>query len=232
MEANLEAGRIYVELKPYFPYRTWLPFLKAEAEVVGLNYRTIQSYMKLARETDNPQKYAKSAYCKAEDPNSIARKLGDAIAEKEAEEAKAAAAKHAQHEPGQSGRAAPDRVNVSAENPIDGESSEEQQQGESEEEVQSDSDADPNERADTPFIPMVLTQIPVSIPANWQDGISKLIGSQNWKVAEMEFRALLRRLLVWFKYIEEPSPVPGNEEKGIPDLWSDSERPNHGTDMA
>jgi hypothetical protein len=39
-EANLEAGRTYEELRPYFTYGTWLPFLKSEATIFGISYRS------------------------------------------------------------------------------------------------------------------------------------------------------------------------------------------------
>jgi hypothetical protein len=52
-EVNLEAGRAYVELRRLFRYGK-LSFVKCEAALFGVAYRTIKNYMRVARENDKP----------------------------------------------------------------------------------------------------------------------------------------------------------------------------------
>lgn len=248
-EANLEAGRNYEELRPLFTYGTWLPFLKSEASMFGLSYRTIQDFMKQARETDNPEKYAKSAHCVAEDPNTIAENLEAVIAEKETEAANAAASKYAQRKPEP---AELDGLSASAPTSSDNDACDEEQEpadgervaptstGIAEGQVESDlkpsepeGDIEPGpEPQQPPAPPPVLMHIPLLIPASWRDGLNNLMASQNWKVAEMEYRALSRRLLVWFKYLDEPSGPKVTDGGASHTMWPSSERPNHENDMA
>ncbi len=67
----LVAGRAFNRLKPMFPKGTWLPRLKMEAERSGHSIRSIQEYMKAAKEDD-----AKNAelrvFAKSTDPQAVA----------------------------------------------------------------------------------------------------------------------------------------------------------------
>jgi len=73
LKAGLAAGRAYNELKSFFPHGKWLPFLKAEAARFGLSFRTLQEYMRMAREHDALVKKEKSAsFGKADDPQAQA----------------------------------------------------------------------------------------------------------------------------------------------------------------
>jgi hypothetical protein len=56
LRANLEAGRAYNDLKPLFAHGEWIPFLKAEAALFGLSFRTLQEYMRMANEADERAK--------------------------------------------------------------------------------------------------------------------------------------------------------------------------------
>ena len=83
----LVAGRAFNKLKRMFPKGTWLPRLKMEAEKSGHSVRSIQEYMKAAKEAD--AKNAKPrVFAKAIDPQAVvmteageraAQKVADAI---------------------------------------------------------------------------------------------------------------------------------------------------------
>lgn len=246
-EANLEAGGAFEELRPHFPYGTWLPFIKSEAARFGLSHRTIQDYMRRFRETKDPEKCAKSAHCVGDDPKTIAENLGVIIAEKETEAANAAAARHAQQktEPVFGGVAALAPTSnsnpaCSEDVPADGDTVTPASTGIVG--LQRDSDLTPSEPAGDievgpesqalPVPPPVLVHIPLSIPATWRDGLTNLMASQNWKDAETEFRALLRRLLVWFKYLDESSAPKETDESSLRAMWPSAEIPRYEDDMA
>ena len=81
----LVAGRAFNKLKPMFPKGTWLPRLKLEAERSGHSVRSIQEYMKAAKEAD-----AKNAglrvFAKATDPKAVAiTEAGERAAQKVAD---------------------------------------------------------------------------------------------------------------------------------------------------
>ena len=73
LKANLAAGRAYNQLRPFFPHGEWVPFLKAEAARAGLSFRTLQEFMRMARENDALVKKEKSAsFRQADDPQAKA----------------------------------------------------------------------------------------------------------------------------------------------------------------
>jgi hypothetical protein len=73
LKANLAAGRAYNQLKPFFPHGEWVPFLKNEAASFGLSFRTLQEFMRMARESDALVKKEKSAsFGQADDPQAKA----------------------------------------------------------------------------------------------------------------------------------------------------------------
>lgn len=68
-KSNEAAGRAYNKLKPFHPHGDWVPFLKTEAARVGISFRTLQEYMRMAREKDDLLKKEKSAHFgEADDP--------------------------------------------------------------------------------------------------------------------------------------------------------------------
>ena len=67
----LEAGRAFNRLKPMFPKGTWLARLKMEEYRSGHSVRSLQDYMKAAREADAKNEEVR-AFAKATDPGAVA----------------------------------------------------------------------------------------------------------------------------------------------------------------
>lgn len=67
----LVAGRAFNELKPMVPRGAWVPRLKKEAERSGHSVRSIQEYMKAAKEGD-AKNAGLRALAKATDPKAVA----------------------------------------------------------------------------------------------------------------------------------------------------------------
>lgn len=60
-EANLELGRVFIEIKRILPHGQWAPYFAEKFEPKGIALRTAELYMQMAREADDVSQSAKFA---------------------------------------------------------------------------------------------------------------------------------------------------------------------------
>jgi len=200
-EGTLTAGRAFNALKPMFKKGTWLARLELEASRSGHSVRSIQEYMKAAKEAD--AKNAKlRAFAKATDKQSLDIKAAGEQAEKQVEAAITANELVSV--------VIPPPQNPTNEQSIDIEAGGEQPEKQVETAIATNHltpDSGPPQpakpRRKSPPLGDGNFNLPLHLTGKEKEASKQLLVSQNWPGVQKHMTATWRRLLVQYGYVVE-----------------------------
>jgi hypothetical protein len=164
-EANIELGRVFIQIKEIVGYGKWEEYYEATFAPYSVALRTAQLYMKMACEADEAKRNANLAlFPPADDPQATAVIAASEQAKQDVANAAHCAPEPAAPKPGKRPRKSRLR--------LDG-----------------------------------IYRLPLFLTGEQKDHLDELRKSQNWRGAELEILATIKRLFVKYGLANPPEPL-------------------------